>query len=111
MSLERLQRAVKAPPAEGRGTPASPPMDTEYHHRWDMSKCSHYLKSKESSANFLFHFFTVTLSTAKGITDYAPESTKQKETFKAVAVDVDYVITHIAKNRQGRAKDAATLTR
>lgn len=42
----------------------------------------------------------MTLSTAKGVTEFAPGSTKQKETLKAVAADVEYVLKYIAEARK-----------
>ena len=39
VSLERLRKASKNPPADETNVPAAPPKDTEHHHRWDMSEC------------------------------------------------------------------------
>jgi hypothetical protein len=44
----------------------------------------------------------MTLSTAEGMTRKAPESIQQKETLVAIAKDVEYVLKHIAEQRQGR---------
>ncbi len=38
VSFERLKAASKENPTDTKSPPAPPPMDTEYHHLWDMSK-------------------------------------------------------------------------
>ena len=65
----------------------------------------------DSFANLSPRFLTVTLSTAKGITDFAPESKKQKEILKAIATDVDYVIRYVAEARQRKINNAENPTR
>jgi hypothetical protein len=42
----------------------------------------------------------LTLSTAGGMTRKAPKGIQQKETLEAVAMDVEYVLTHIADQRR-----------
>jgi hypothetical protein len=50
----------------------------------------------------------MTLSTAEGMTRKAPDSIQQKETLVAIAKDVEYVLKHIAKQRQGKLGQART---
>lgn len=81
VSLERICRASKEVPegeevVDDMGTGTG----TGYHHRWDM----------------------MTLSTAGGITRLAPKRVEHKETLKAVAADVEYVVKYIAEMRQKR---------
>jgi hypothetical protein len=44
----------------------------------------------------------MTLSTAEGMTRKAPQQIQQKETLVAIAKDVEYVLKHIAKQRQDK---------
>lgn len=56
------------------------PNTVDNQHRWDM----------------------MTRSDAKGITRFAPWSTKRKETLEAIAKDVQYVLEHISKERESK---------
>ncbi|KAH7391776.1 hypothetical protein BKA66DRAFT_26427 [Pyrenochaeta sp. MPI-SDFR-AT-0127] len=78
VSVERLQKALKEVPAEDGVSLEAQYADKDYQHRWDM----------------------MTVSTAKGITQFAPERVKQTETLKAVAEDVYGVIQYVARARQ-----------
>ena len=42
----------------------------------------------------------MTLSTAGGMTRKAPNGVQQKETLEAIAMDVEYVLAHIADQRR-----------
>ncbi|CAA9962354.1 DUF3074 domain containing protein [Pyrenophora teres f. maculata] len=75
VSLERLL-ASSTKPSLGETQQTDTVRDG--HHRWDM----------------------MTLSTAGGITRIAPKGVQEKETVNAIAEDVDYVLTHIAKRRR-----------
>ena len=46
----------------------------------------------------------MTLSTAGGITRIAPKGVQEKETLNAIAEDVEYVLTHIAKQRHEKVR-------
>jgi hypothetical protein len=48
----------------------------------------------------------MTLSTAEGMTRKAPDSIQQKETLVAIAKDVEYVLKHVAKQRQEKLDHA-----
>ena len=78
VSLERLRKAPKVLPIDENVAIEVEPTETVYHHRWDM----------------------MTLSDAGGITRIAPQKKKQNEILAAIAADVEYVIKHIAEQRQ-----------
>ncbi|KAF1838610.1 hypothetical protein BDW02DRAFT_488663 [Decorospora gaudefroyi] len=85
VSLERLLGAPKALSVHD-DTRRQTNSANDNHHRWDM----------------------MTLSTAEGMTRKAPEQIQQKETLVAIAKDVEYVLKHIAKQRQDRLDRAKT---
>ena len=85
VSLERLCKASKDPPKGDGVAVAASPTESDYHHRWDM----------------------MTLSTAGGLTRLAPKRVEQNETLKAIAMDVEYVIKHIADSRQNETTRAS----
>lgn len=88
-SLERLREAPRTGPADQR-SPILPVevTNTDYCHRWDM----------------------MTLSTAGGITRFAPKRVQVKETLDAIAKDVHYVIKYIADQRLSVAMQNQTLS-
>ncbi|CAG5183425.1 uncharacterized protein ALTATR162_LOCUS10574 [Alternaria atra] len=79
VSLERL---IGAPRGAGIGEDVAQQAKSAHsdRHRWDM----------------------MTLSTAGGMTRKAPKGVQQKETLEAIAMDVEYVLTHIADQRRKR---------